>query len=98
MARHDAAIAQRRRDRQVDAGLADVVGGIGNELGAAFLELGAARLGADRDSITASFADRLHDKLGEVVERVVQAVGLAADVGLYIIQDGVHGMVIGDSS
>ena len=87
MAGFDVAVHQCRRNREVDTGLTDVVGGIGDELGPAFVELLQARPRTDSDPVAAGLADRLDDELGEAVEGVAQGLRLAADVGFDVGQD-----------
>ena len=96
MARHHAVASQGRRDRQVEAGLADVVAGIGQQRGAAGLELRGAGAGADGDAVAAAFADRLHHELGQVVERIGQRVGLPADAGVDVRQNRVLPQIVAD--
>src|SRR6516164_10578909 len=90
------AVHQSRCDRQFDAGLADVVRRIGEELRAAFVELLPGRLGPDRNTVTARFTDRLHHQLGEMVESVAQRLRLAADMRLDIVQYWLFSKVIAD--
>ena len=87
MAGRDPSVAQSRRDRQIDARLADIVCRIGEQFGAAFGEFGAAGARPDRDAVAAGLADRLDDKSVEMVERIAQRLCLAADICLNIGQD-----------
>src|SRR6266851_3906949 len=94
----DTAVDEGRRHRQVDAGLADVIFRVGDELRPAFVEFLQTRSRTDRDAVAARFADRLDHELGQVVERIAQPLRLAADMGLDIGQDRVLGEVIADDA
>ena len=96
MARLHPAIDQGGRDRKRDAGLADVVGGVGEQLGAAVLELGPAGARPDGDAVAARLAHGLDDELVEMVERVSQRLRLAADMGLDVRQDRLLVQVVAD--
>src|ERR1700730_9011462 len=86
MPRLDTAVDQGRCDRKLDAGLADVICRVCNELRAAFVELVPARLGADRNAVAAGLADRLYHQLGQIIERVAQRRRFAADMGFDILE------------
>src|SRR5690349_4401296 len=98
MPRLDTAVYQGWRNRQLDAGLADVIRGVGEQLGATILELLPTGLRADGDSVAARFADRLHDHFGQIVERITERCRLTADMGFDILQDRFLAEVVTDNS
>ena len=96
MARLDVVLDQRRRGRQRDHRLRDVVAGIAPDVAREVFQVLAACLRADQHAVAAGFVRRLDHEPGEVCQHVVAFLAVDALVRGYVRQDRLFIEVVAD--